>query len=148
MLIQTCSGVGRSGSSLEISRGFHEEEWEECLNNEERKKFAEYNHEYIIERNVIYADKYSLKHNSKSSTTNIHLQLKGLIKDIFLLFKSQDTIKQLLTRKNKNLKFISLSVIGLLISSLISFFLLLIQIIFFVLFDCHILMFHFFLIIF
>ena len=68
------------------------------LDSLERKKFAEYNHEYIIERNVIYADKYSLKHNSKSSTTNIHLQLKGLIKDIFLLFKSQDTDNHYITK--------------------------------------------------
>ena len=59
------------------------------LDNEERRKFAEYNHEYIIERNLIYSDKYSLKHNGRSSTTNINLQLKGLVKDIFLLFKSQ-----------------------------------------------------------
>ena len=63
------------------------------LDNEERRKFAEYNHEYIIERNIIYTDKYSLKHNGTSSTTNINLQLKGLVKDIFLIFKSQKTDK-------------------------------------------------------
>lgn len=63
------------------------------LDNVERRKFAEYNHEYIIERNIIYSDKYSLKYNGTSSTTNVNLQLKGLVKDIFLIFKSQKTDK-------------------------------------------------------
>ena len=74
------------------------------LDNEERRKFAEYNHEYIIERNLIYSDKYSLKHNGRSSTTNIHLQLKGLVKDIFLLFKSQKSDEFHISKENEEIE--------------------------------------------
>ena len=72
------------------------------LDDIERRKFAEYNHEYIIERNMIYADKFSLKHNNRSSSTNIHLQLKGLIKDIILLFRSQETDNHYITKTTED----------------------------------------------
>ena len=63
------------------------------LDNNERRNFARFNHEYVIERNVIYGNKYSLKYINQHTPTNISLQLKGLVKDIFFLFKSQKTNK-------------------------------------------------------
>ena len=70
------------------------------LDSDERKKFAEYNHEYIIERNLIYSDKYSLKHEQNG--TNIHLGLKGLIKDLFFIFRSQKTNQSYIELKSEN----------------------------------------------
>lgn len=58
------------------------------LGENERRRFAEYNHEYIIEKNVQY-------NKSFIDTTEVimNLNIRGLIKDIFWVIKSTKTNK-------------------------------------------------------
>jgi len=58
------------------------------LDNEERRNFAEYNHEYMIERFVSYNDNIL-----KNTHERIQLPIKGLIKDIFWITTSPKTQK-------------------------------------------------------
>lgn len=58
------------------------------LDNEERRNFAEYNHEYIIERFVSYNDNIL-----KNTNERIQLPIKGLVKDIFWITTSPKTQK-------------------------------------------------------
>lgn len=64
------------------------------LGNKERKNFAEYNHEYLIERFVKYNNNILRKENEL-----INLNVKGLVKDIFWLTESTLTGNNFLSDK-------------------------------------------------
>lgn len=56
------------------------------LGSNERKQFAEFNHEYLIERNINYND-VIIKEQNRTVT----LPIKGLLKEIFWIFSSKET---------------------------------------------------------
>jgi len=62
------------------------------LDSVERQRFAEYNHEYLIERFVVY-NPILIKEEIKT----INLNIKGLIKDIFWICQSKTTGKNYLS---------------------------------------------------
>ena len=64
------------------------------LGDKERKQFAEYNHEYLIERNISYSDVFINQINK-----TITLPIKGLLKEIYWLFSSRDTGEYYLSNK-------------------------------------------------
>ena len=67
------------------------------LDSIERKKFAEYNHEYLIQRNISYP-----KVLINTITKEIPLPIKGLIKDIFWFCNSEKTNKPYITNLEKD----------------------------------------------
>ena len=62
------------------------------LNSTERQNFAEYNHEYLIQRNVTFGNNLI-----RDTMKTISIPIKGLVKDIFWILKSRDTNKNYLS---------------------------------------------------
>lgn len=62
------------------------------LNSTERQNFAEYNHEYLIQRNVTFGNNLI-----RDTMKTISIPIKGLVKDIFWILKSKDTNKNYLS---------------------------------------------------
>lgn len=66
------------------------------LDDKERKLFGEFGHEYLIERFRVKPNQYINKINQK-----LNLNLTGLIKDVFWIFKSYNTGKNYLVKQVK-----------------------------------------------
>ena len=62
------------------------------LGSKERQNFAEYNHEYLIQRNVALGNTLI-----RDIIKTVNIPIKGLVKDIFWILKSRDTNKNYLS---------------------------------------------------